>query len=339
MTKAQPCGKTVQLSVMLVLLWTSIGLLGSILNLPFLVWLPFIIQWLVAFPSIWLWNTERYYDLSGGVTYWTLALVSLSAPLLSSGTLELTNRQILITFAILCWSTKLSFFLFRRIQRDAVDLRFDTAKTNTVLFFLYWNIQALWVLLTLLPVLLLNHVSSVGPTAISLDSTAISLDPTTAIGSWSIRERRNSPLTLVDFISLGIWTLGFIVETVADHQKTRFRELQKTHQNNSTTHSRRPWITSGLWYYSQHPNYFGEMCCWWGIYGLCVGDPLMVLPLQLVGLLSPITVMILLCGVSGIPMLDKLAKEKGWTDMPAYQSYCAQTNVLIPWFPQQPLDE
>ena len=299
-TSTKPVPSTVQLILVHFCIWTGIACLDSSLNLHGLAWLPFVLQWLVALPSIQLWNSEHYYDLSGGLTYWALTLTSLFLRVQSQTTHLLSSRQVMSTFCILCWSAKLSYFLFRRIQRDrGVDRRFDVVKSNPLLFFLFWNVQALWVLLTLVPYMLLNQ------------TTRLDVDT----------------LGVVDHVWMFLWTFGFLLETIADHQKTRFRAQELPHDH--------PWITSGLWHYSQHPNYFGEICCWLGLYGLCMTSPGMTsIPLQVLGLVSPVTVAVLLLFVSGIPMLDEQAEAKGWTKEPAYQRYCAQTNVLIPWWPR-----
>ncbi|USN45589.1 MAG: DUF1295 domain-containing protein [Candidatus Woesearchaeota archaeon] len=132
----------------------------------------------------------------------------------------------------------------------------------------------------------------------------------------------SSQSTAVFWFGAVVWLLGFLFESLADYQKLQF---MKNPQNKNK------FISSGLWRYSRHPNYFGEILCWVGVY-------LFVLPslssLQLVvGLLSPLFIIALLLFVTGIPLLEKKADEK-WGSDPSYVSYKKKTRVLLPWFPK-----
>lgn len=113
-----------------------------------------------------------------------------------------------------------------------------------------------------------------------------------------------------------VWIVGLLIETVADYQK--FRHRQKS-----------TFIQSGLWKYSRHPNYFGEMLCWAGMYLFVF--PSLVQWQQLVALISPVFISTLLVFVTGIPPLEKYA-EKKWGKERAYQEYKRRTSILIPWF-------
>jgi steroid 5-alpha reductase family enzyme len=111
-----------------------------------------------------------------------------------------------------------------------------------------------------------------------------------------------------------VWLTGLIVEAVADKQLTQFRNIRQPGQI----------IQTGLWKYSRHPNYFGEILIWWGIFII-----VLPLPFGIWGIISPITITYLLAFVSGVPML-----EKKYEGNPAFQSYKKQTSALIPWFPK-----
>ena len=117
-------------------------------------------------------------------------------------------------------------------------------------------------------------------------------------------------------LGLSLWILGFVIEVVADSQKRSFKHNQVD-----------TFITTGLWKYSRHPNYFGEILLWFGV-------AIAVLPAlsgwQYIVLISPIFVMILLTKVSGIPMLEAKA-EKKWGNQPEYEKYKQSTPVLVPW--------
>jgi len=120
-----------------------------------------------------------------------------------------------------------------------------------------------------------------------------------------------------DGIGLSIWILGFGIEVIADNQKTEF---------NTEPDNQGKWIDSGLWSYSRHPNYLGEILLWTGIafFGISCFTGL-----ERVAWISPIFIYLLLTKISGTPILDKRALEK-WGDDPEYQKYRDNTPALIP---------
>jgi steroid 5-alpha reductase family enzyme len=123
------------------------------------------------------------------------------------------------------------------------------------------------------------------------------------------------PFGAVDVVGLVIWGTGFAIEVVADRQKSRFR----------AEHSGR-FVDTGLWAWSRHPNYFGEIVLWVGVFVIAAstldGWPW-------VTLVSPVFVIVLLTRVSGIPILEERADER-WGDDEDYLRYKARTPVLIP---------
>ena len=116
-----------------------------------------------------------------------------------------------------------------------------------------------------------------------------------------------------------VWILGLAIETIADIQKFNFNKNNKNDK----------WISTGLWKYSRHPNYFGEILCWIGVY-IFTFSSLNILE-RLFGLLSPIFIAFLLIFVSGIPLLEKYADKK-WDRLKEYQEYKRKTNILTLWF-------
>lgn len=117
-----------------------------------------------------------------------------------------------------------------------------------------------------------------------------------------------------------IWLAGFTVEAVADIQKYRF---------NGEPTNRGKWVDTGLWRYSRHPNYFGEILVWVGIY--CTALASVPWNQAIVGGLSPLFITVLLLFVSGIPLLEKAADKK-WGQDKGYREYKRTTSVLIPFF-------
>ncbi|MEM9918047.1 MAG: DUF1295 domain-containing protein [Bacteroidota bacterium] len=120
-------------------------------------------------------------------------------------------------------------------------------------------------------------------------------------------------LSIVQIIGTAFWLVGFLWESIADWQLYQFKKDGK---------NKGKLMTQGLWAYSRHPNYFGEIVLWWGIF-------LFVLPWEnsWLAVLSPLMITFLLTRVSGVPMLEAKYKEHK-----AYKAYIASTNALIPKF-------
>lgn len=122
-------------------------------------------------------------------------------------------------------------------------------------------------------------------------------------------------LTPMDLLGMSIWGAGLLFESVADAQLAYFKKNPS---------SRGRILTSGLWKFSRHPNYFGEAVLWWGYYllALAAGAGWTVF--------APILMTFLLVKVSGVSMLEKTLKSK-----PGYEEYMNNTNAFVPWFPKR----
>ncbi len=125
------------------------------------------------------------------------------------------------------------------------------------------------------------------------------------------------------WMSIGgtVWALGLLIETVADAQKFAAK--------------RRPaggarWMTTGLWKYSRHPNYFGELLCWWGVFVYVAGN---YTGWSWIGLVGPVAITWILLKVTGIPTLEASARKK-WGDNPDYQAHVRRTSRLVLWPPR-----
>ena len=119
------------------------------------------------------------------------------------------------------------------------------------------------------------------------------------------------------YLGVAVWLVGMIFETVADIQLTRFRADPTT---NGTV------LKTGLWRYSRHPNYFGELCVWWGLFIIACENPLGVITI-----IGPIVYSYLIVNITGQATLDKkLARER-----PGYKEYMQSTSGMIPMPPRK----
>lgn len=242
--------------------------------------LAFAVNWVVFVPSNAA-RTEHYFDLTGAATYVTVAVV---AALLAD---DLDTRGVVVTAMVVVWALRLGSFLFRRVKRDGRDGRFDRIKVDPLRFFQTWTLQGLWVLLTLACALAIV-------TGVERES----------FGAFAVA-------------GAVVWVVGFVLEVVADQQKSAFRK--------DPSNAGR-FIASGVWRWSRHPNYFGEIMLWTGI-------AIMALPVlsgwRWAVLVSPVFVAILLIRVSGIPALERRGAKR-WGDDPTYLEYVRTTPVLVP---------
>jgi steroid 5-alpha reductase family enzyme len=256
------------------------ALIGGLPNLIAMAIIIFLIQWLAFIPSF-IFQTEKFYDLTGSITYLTGVIIGI----LTVDQLDL--RSIIIASLIGIWALRLGSFLFVRVFQDGGDGRFDKIKPSFSRFLLTWTLQGLWVFLTAVCAL-------------------------TALGNSG-----NVELGIIGIIGIAIWASGFAIEVISDAQKRRFR----ANPDKAT-----PFITSGLWAYSRHPNYFGEVVLWVGI---AIASLSTLSGLQYITLISPIFVYLLLTKVSGIPLLEQRADAR-WSDNQDYIKYRDSTPVLFP---------
>ena len=199
--------------------------------------------------------------------------------------------QIVASLLVLVWAVRLGAYLFRRILRMKVDHRFDGMRDKPLRFARFWFLQAITVAVVMLPVSYL------------LDSN----NPP-GFGPWAIA-------------GVCVWLVGLVIEAVADAQKSAFRAKDE---------NRGRFVANGLWRYSRHPNYFGEMLVWWGLFVYVVpvlhGAAFAVVT-------GPVFITLLLLFVSGIPLLERSADEKYGSD-PAYRDYKRRTSILVPLPPR-----
>jgi steroid 5-alpha reductase family enzyme len=195
-------------------------------------------------------------------------------------------RSWLLVAFVSIWAIRLGTFLFRRVRAAGEDRRFRDIKPSWPRFLVAWTTQGLWVSLTLAAAL--------------------------AAITTMIRQE----LDIFALVGTLVWLLGFGIEVIADRQKSAFR---------ADPENKDKFINSGLWSWSRHPNYFGEIVLW-------IGVAIIAIPVlsgwQWLTLISPVFVFILLTRVSGVPMLEARADQK-WGGQADYEEYKARTSQLI----------
>ena len=200
-------------------------------------------------------------------------------------------RHVLITGLVLVWGVRLAVHISVRNRGKGEDFRYAKWRREwgrwfiPRSFFQIFMLQGLFLLLIVSPVVIVNQSSMTG-------------------------------LSPLDAASAALWLVGFLFEAVGDHQ---LRQFKKKAEN------RGKHMTSGLWKYTRHPNYFGEAALWWGtsLIALCV-------PGGWAAVIGPLTITFLLLKVSGVTMLEK--KYKG---NPDFAAYARRTSVFFPWFPKK----
>lgn len=195
--------------------------------------------------------------------------------------------QLIAAAMVLVWAIRLGCYLFGRILRIKVDHRFDEMRGNPLRFANFWLLQAITVGVVMLPV-----------------SYLLGLDGAPKFGAWAIA-------------GLALWAIGLVIEAVSDAQKSAFKGKEA---------NRGRFISSGLWRYSRHPNYFGEILVWWGLFVYAV--PFLDGAAFVVAI-GPAFLTLLLLFVSGIPLLEKSAEARYGAD-PAYREYKRRTSILVP---------
>ena len=180
----------------------SIAAATGIENVLRVVILAFLIQWLAYIPA-YVFQTEKFYDLTGSLTYLSVTWYAL---ILASGDFANANlANIVIVLLISLWALRLGSFLFMRIHKDGEDKRFRTIKPSATQFFMTWTLQGLWVSLC----------SMCALTAISSDGGVV--------------------VNAMFYFGLGLFVLGFSTEIVADNQKSKFRSFSENRDKFITT--------------------------------------------------------------------------------------------------------
>jgi len=244
-------------------------------------------------------KSDQVTDLSYGLSFVILAIYLASLK-------PAHNLQALIITMVIIWGLRLAGYLFYRILAIKTDRRFNGIRENFWQFAKFWFLQGISVWVVMLPAIMTMEID-------------INKIVPAGIEPWETF--RPAPLPFFVVLGLLIWLFGWILETLADWQKFQFKIKPENKHN---------WIGSGVWSWSRHPNYFGEMLCWWGIF-MCVAPGLT--GWQWLVILGPVYITSLLLFGTGLPTLEKHYDQIYATNAD-YLKYKAQTSILVPWPPK-----
>jgi steroid 5-alpha reductase family enzyme len=195
---------------------------------------------------------------------------------------------IIVTLLVTVWGLRLSWHVHSRNKGKAEDYRYLAWRKEWGKWFYprsyaqVYMLQGALLFLIALPVLVIN-------------------------------KNFGGDLNILVMLGIAVWIVGFFFEVVGDWQLARFIKNEA---------NKGKLMTRGLWRYTRHPNYFGEVTLWWGIWLVALS-----VPYGWLTIIGPLTITVLILKVSGIPMLEKKMAEH-----PDFAEYKKKTSVFIPWF-------
>ena len=234
-------------------------------------------------------KTEKFYDFIGAITHISCAVLGAFYNWDTSKDHSF-EAKLIQAICISLWAGKLGAFLFYRVIKAGSDSRFEDAKKKPLVLLFYWMLQGVWVYLNLLPSLFMFHTT-----------------------------KTENKVLYVSIIGWVLFLFGLVFETVSDYQKTVFR-------NNPANKGR--FITTGLWSISRHPNYFGEIVLWFGIF--IAAAPYFDTNWAFFSVMCPTLTALQISFFSGIPLLEN-GGIKRWGTEPAYAQYVNSVSVLVPF--------
>ena len=235
----------------------------------------------------------KRYDVVDVAWGFSFISISITSFLLSYQRADYITVCAVVTLLVVVWGLRLSIHILRRIRATKKqDWRYDALmrgwKKNVAwnMFFRVYMLQAVLAVVVCIPIIHINLFLG------------------TAWTPWAI-------------VGVIVWLCGFIFESVADKQ---LREFVAKSRNKSSS-----IMTKGLWRYSRHPNYFGEITQWWGVFIIALG-----VPYGWVGVIGPAMITFLIVYISGLPF-----HEKRFATRPGWNEYKLRTSALIPFPPRR----
>lgn len=230
-------------------------------------------------------NRNDVADIAWGLGFVLIAWVSIFI----SKNFEI--RTIIVTFLVTVWGLRLAYHIYRRHRKTDEDYRYLKYRQSWGKWFFLrsylqvYILQGFLLFLVVSPVLIINRFSG-------------------------------EEFLFLDVIGVLFWLIGYFFESVGDAQLADFVK---------NPNNKGKLMTSGLWKYSRHPNYFGEVLQWWGIWLLAI-----FVPYGLWGIIGPLTTTFLILKVSGIPMLEEKMIKR-----PDFNDYKERVSIFFPLPPKK----
>lgn len=246
---------------------------------------------LVLVTLLWIWSV-MITNVSIVDLFWGFGFVVVNAFYVFM-TDELNTRKILILALVSVWGLRLSIYLALRNIGKGEDFRYQEFRRNFgskrywwFSFFQTFLLQGVLIMIVSLPLLGVNSSTSSGE------------------------------LTILDYLGITVWLIGFTFEAGGDFQLARFKR---------NVANKGKVLNIGFWKYTRHPNYFGDSAVWWAyaIFSIAAGSYW-----QIIG---SIVMTLLIIKVSGVALLEKTLNDT----KPQYREYIEKTNSFFPWFPKK----
>ncbi len=201
------------------------------------------------------------------------------------------DRGFLVTFLVALWAFRLSFHIYLRNRGKKEDYRYKKWRESWGKYFFLRSFLQVYLLQGFLMLVIAS--------------------PIIVVNIY-----RNGSFFWLDLLGLLVWAIGFFFETIGDWQLSRFiaNPLNKG-----------KIMQSGLWKYTRHPNYFGEVAQWWGLWIIALS-----VPFGYLSIIGPLVITILILKISGIPLLEKKMEEN-----PEFQGYKKRVSVFFPAPPKK----
>lgn len=260
---------------------------------------------------------DKITDISGATNFVLLAWLSyvLGGLPKSDDENESTSfhrfpRQTINTLLVTLWGIRLGGYLLARVLRRGHDARFDEMRANFVKFGFFFVFQAVWVFVVMLGVVLLNAT------------------------------KEDVPVGVRDYVGWIFWGAGFVIEVLADQSKDAFMvrsstQTQPQEQQQQQQAPPRRIIMTGVWSWSRHPNYFGEILLWFGLFLSCTvafDAPNKLKGAYVGAFLSPLFTFLILMLLSGAPLAEERYNVRHGREE-WYLQYRRQTSPLVPFPP------